>query len=183
MHCSSLRREGGVTNEQSCPWLFTPHLDKKIFIDLKRRRIKLDYTHHVAFSATLRGKMSLSQPLSKAHAARSKAQLRTTAVQHFHSTVSRKDVWKLTHLTADASTSKVHARMTQPTFIFANPRAGDKRREKRWVFFAKIHLSNSRSPVSCSRVLRERPSLLVWRKSAADTEMLRSVQRKPVPIG
>lgn len=46
-----------------------------------------------------------------------------------------------------------------------------------------VHLSNSRSPVSSSRVLSERPSLLVWRKSAAETEMLRSVQRKPVPIG
>ena len=46
-----------------------------------------------------------------------------------------------------------------------------------------VHLSNSRSPVSSSRVLSERRSLLVWRKSAAETETLRSVQRKPVPIG
>lgn len=101
-------------NEQSCQWLFPPHLDKNI-LDLKRRCIKLDYTNAA-------GEVSFPRPLSRAHAARCKAQVTTTAVQHFHCTVSRKDMQKLTHLTEDEPTSKVHARMTQPTIIFAKPR-------------------------------------------------------------
>lgn len=88
---------------------------------------------------------------------------------------------KLTHLTEDVPTSKVHARMTQPTLIFAKSRVRKKGEEM--SLLRQIPLSNSRSPVSSSLLLSERPSLLVWRKSAAETEMLRSVQRKPVPIG
>lgn len=136
--------------------------------------------------------MSFSRPLAtglgrraRAHA-RCKAQVSGTAVQHFCCTVHRRRTQKLTRLTEDEPTSKVHARMTQPTIIFANLRLwgeGDNRRE-RGVARQKIkHLSNSRSPASSSQMLSERPSLLVWRKSAAETEMLRSVQRKPVPIG
>lgn len=39
-----------------------------------------------------------------------------------------------------------------------------------------LHLGNSRSPDPARRCLGEWPPLLVWRKSAAETEMLRAVQ-------
>lgn len=52
---------------------------------------------------------------------------------------------------------------------------GKKRRgEKR--FLRQIHLGNSRSPDPARRCFGEWPPLLVWRKSAAETEMLRAVQ-------
>lgn len=94
-----------------------------------------------------------------------------------------KGMKKLTHLTEDVPTSKVHARMMQPTFMFAKT-ACEEEKEERVRLSGQIHLSNSRSAVSSSSpVLSKRPSLLVWRKSAAEPEMLRSVRRKPVPIG
>ena len=76
--------------------------------------------------------MSLSQPLAKKkspkHYSSSAALPRRTALF-----VSR--VRKLTHLTEDAPTSKVHARMTQPTFIFAREKKYRKKEEKEEFFF------------------------------------------------
>ena len=57
----------------------------------------------------------------------------STAVLQLPQSSETEETWrKLTHLTVEAPTSAVHARMTQPTFIFAGPRVkGGKKERKR----------------------------------------------------
>lgn len=82
----------------------------------------LDYTLHVAFSAALRGE---SEPPSATFRGAGSA---IPNIEHYGSAAlslySKPKRQKLTHLTEDAPTRRVHARMMQATFIFPNPRVG-----------------------------------------------------------
>lgn len=74
----------------------------------------------------------------------------------------------ITALTADAPTSKVHARMTQPTLIFAEI-SEEETKEALSPGGVEKERINSRSPVvSLLDCRSERTSLAVWRKSAAE---------------
>lgn len=118
----------------------------------------------------------LSQPLSGAPAARSQPNYISAPS---HSTVRRKNLKRNKLILPQrrargrCTLERGSRRSSSQKRESASKNSGETR------FLRQIHLGNSRSPDPARWCFSEWPPLLVWRKSAAETEMLRSVQ----PIG